>query len=279
VSLEREPSGRSGGPIVIDAHQHVGSPGQAGFDTTWAAADLVARRSQMESMGLDRCVILPAPSGAGGFRNVDHAAMNDSIAEYAHVAGELVQAVAATVNPAEPLEACRELERAFGLLAMSAVVFHHRYLGMQINDARMDDIVRVASEHGRTVFVHIISDSTFEAPWRLFALAKRFPEARFLALDGFSSAAQSMMLREWAPDVGNVWFDTGAMTSVAHGLEAFLDRCGPDRLVLGTDLYSGHPHFRVAMPAMELRSMGLSVEALDAICRANILSLLEPAQH
>jgi predicted TIM-barrel fold metal-dependent hydrolase len=267
-------SSSSESPLVIDAHQHVGSAGEAGFDDDFARADLSVRRSRMQELGIDRCVVLPSPTSAGGFRNVDHAAMNDSIARYAHLSGEMVEAAIATVNPVEPREACREMERAFTKLQMAGVAFHHRYLGLQINDPRMDDLIRVADEHHRTVFVHIISDSTFEAPWRLFALAKRFPSVKFLALDGFSSATQSMMLRELAPDVPNVWFDTGCMTSVAHQVDAFIDACGPARVVLGTDLYSGHPYFRQVFPLLELQAMGLPPESLGMICRDNIRALL-----
>jgi uncharacterized protein len=182
--------------------------------------------------------------------------------------------VGATVNPAEVGAACREMERAFTTLGMEAVAFHHRFLGMQINDSRMDDLLRVAADYERLVFVHIISDSTLEAAWRLFVLARRFPSVKFLALDGFSSAAQSSMLKEWAPDAPNVWFDTGAMIAVAHRLDAFIEACGPERLVLGTDLYSGHPHFRQAFPIVELSAMGLSAESLELIFNGNIRRLL-----
>jgi uncharacterized protein len=261
--------------LVIDAHQHVGVPGEVEFGDGWIEQDLAARRARLEEMGIARCVVLPAPGAAGGFRNVDHAAMNDSVARYASRGRALVEAAIATVNPAEPVAACREMERAFSELGMAGVAFHHRYLGMQLNDPRMDELLRVASEYDRTVFVHIICDSTFEAPWRVFTLAKRFPTVKFLALDGFSSASQSMMIREWAPAVPNVWFDTGCMTSVAHQLGEFIESCGPERVVLGTDFYSGHnPYFRNAFPLLELRSMGLGTEALRMICSDNIRALL-----
>jgi uncharacterized protein len=263
-----------GGRLVIDAHHHVGLTGQPSIDEDWAAQDIDSRRQFMRQMGLDRFVVLPAPGSAGGFRNVDHATMNDSVAKYARLAGEIVEAVAATVNPAEGRAACHEMERAFTALAMDAVAFHHRFLGMTINDRRMDDLMKVAGEHDRTVFVHIISDSTLEAAWRLLSLARRFPEVRFIALDGFSSASQAAMLREWAPDVPNVWFDTGAMISVAHGLDAFIESCGPERLLLGTDFYSGAPHFRRAYPIDELAAMQLPAEALDLICGKNIQGLM-----
>jgi predicted TIM-barrel fold metal-dependent hydrolase len=268
---------RHGRLPIIDAHQHVGTAGEAGFSDEWARQDIAERQSRMQAMGLDRCVILPAPTAAGGFRNVDHAAVNDSLARYARLAPHLVEAAIATINLVEPQHACRELERSFESLGMPGVAFHHRYLGLHIDDPRMDVVLRVADEYQRTVFVHIISDSTFEAPWRLFALARRFPAVRFLALDGFSSANQSMMLRECAPDSPNVWFDTGAMTSVAHQLDAFIDRCGVDRLVLGTDLYSGRAYFRRAFPLVELQAMGLPAESLDTICNRNIRALLQPA--
>jgi predicted TIM-barrel fold metal-dependent hydrolase len=261
--------------LIIDAHHHVGSPGEAGFGEDWAQQDLTARRDQMQRLGIDRCVVLPAPGASGGFRNVDHAAMNDAIARYAQLGSDIVEAVAATVNPAEVRPACQEMERAFSVLGMAAVAFHHRFLGMTIDDPRMEDLLRAAADHDRAVFVHIISDSTLEAAWRLFALARRHSSVRFIALDGFSSAAQSGFLRDRAPDFPNVWFDTGAMISVAHRLDAFIDTCGADRLVLGTDLYS-HPHFQQAFPIHELMAMGLPDDALQMICHGTIRAVLRP---
>ena len=261
---------------VIDAHQHAGVPREASFNVAWAQADIAMRRAQMESAGIDRCVLLPAPGSAGGFRNVDHRAMNDSMAAYGRLAGDLIEGLAATVNPAEVRPACAEMARAFGELGMAAVAFHHRYLGMQVDDSRMHDLLRVAAEYEKTVLIHIVSDSAYEAPWRLLTLARRFPSVRFLALDGFSSALQAQMLRTWAPDFPNVWFDTGAMTSVAHGLAEFIDRCGSERVVLGTDLYSGSPHFRLAFPLLELAAMSLPPQDLARICGGNIRFLLGP---
>lgn len=260
--------------MIIDAHQHVGRPGDPTFDHEWAARDLEERRATMSRLGIDRFVALPAPGAAGGFRNVDHKVMNDSMASYARLAGDIVEGVAATVNPAEVGAACKELERSFTQLGMEAVSFHHRFLGMTIDDRRMDDIFRVVAEYDRLVFIHIISDSTLEAAWRLFAVARRYEAVRFVALDGFSSAAQASMLRSWAPDVPNVSFDTGAMISVAHGLEAFIDVCGPARLIFGTDLYSGSPHFREAFPLLELRAMGLPPKDSEQIFSENIRTAL-----
>jgi len=275
VTSREEPDvPESSASVVVDCHQHVGIQGEAGFDESWAAEDLDRRWSHMRSVGIHKCVVLPAPGSAGGFRNNDHAAMNDAMARYATSAADVVLAACATVNPAEPRAACRELERAFELLDMRGVAFHHRYLGQKIDDPRMEDLVRITEEAGRVVFVHIIADSTSEAPWRLFALARRFPGARFVALDGFSSTTQSRMITEFAPDAPNVWFDTGAMTSVAHGLDMFIDKCGAERLMLGTDFYSGHAHFQVPFPLLELRAMGLPQDDLDRICGYNIIDLL-----
>jgi predicted TIM-barrel fold metal-dependent hydrolase len=270
----------NGEPIpVVDAHHHVGAASEVNLSVDWMQEDIVARKAQMDRMGIDGCVVLPAPVSAGGFRNVDHSAMNNSIAAYSRLAGDFVEGIAATVNPVEVEPACREMKRAFTELGMAAVVFHHRFLGMQINDPRMNKLLEVADDHQRAVFIHIIADSGLEAPWRLFSLAKRFPGVRFLALDGFSNGQQSQMLSEWAPDFPNVWFDTGAMVSVAHGLESFLGACGPDRLVLGTDLYSGPPHFHQAFPVLELAALGLPKDDLEKICSRNIRALLRPGDR
>ena len=249
-------SGRDG--IIIDAHQHIGGVYPQDLDQAWVDEDMRQREARMAAMGVDRCVLLPAPITAAGLGNEVHGRVNDGVARTRTAYGRLVAGAGCTVNPVDAGGAAAELERALTTLNLDVVVFHHRYLGMQASDRRMDDLVRIATEHGKTIFVHVIADSTFEAPWRLFSMAARFPDARFLALDGFSRAAQSMMIRDRAPDFPNIWFDTGAMTAVAHGVEEFLEVACLSRLVLGTDLYSGKPHFRVAFPVVELRAMRLA---------------------
>src|SRR5262249_31386851 len=158
-------------------------------------------------------------------------------------------------------------------LGMAAVTFHHFYLGMFIDDPRMDEVLRVAAAYDRAVFVHILDGLPDEAPWRLRRLALRLPTVRFLALDGFSSGNQSISLTDWAPDVPNVWFDTACMSSVGHGLDQFIERCGTDRLVFGSDLY-GKRLFYTAFGIAELQAMGLTTEDLKGIFSGNIRTLL-----
>jgi predicted TIM-barrel fold metal-dependent hydrolase len=261
---------------VVDAHQHVhaaapdGAIGSEEIDT-----DMRDRVRRMAAVGIDRCVLLPVPGDAGGMPNALHARANTALAACAQRWPQHVAGTCCTVNPADPAGASEELDRALGPLGMQAVAFHHRFLGMDVNDRRMDPLLERAREHGCTVFVHIISFSAFEAPIKLFSLARRYPDVRFAGLDGFSSNPQAELLRELAPDHPNVWLDTAVLTSVAHGLGEFIERVGPDRLLLGTNLYPGSPHFAVPFPLLELRAMGLPADTLDRVLRRNVLELLD----
>jgi hypothetical protein len=115
---------------------------------------------------------------------------------------------------------------------MAVVAFHHRYLGMQVDDRRMDDLPRVAAEQEDGADPHGVGFR--EAPWLCSCSPGGFP-GPLPRTRGFLSAPQAQMLRTLAPDFPKVWFDTCAMTSVDHGLAEFIDACGPERLVLGTD--------------------------------------------
>ena len=178
---------------IIDAHQHIGEIGPA-LDAKWRAEDLQQRRAFLARHKMDGCVVLPKPKVVTGAPNDAHRALNDMLAAYVKESQGTAIGACATVNPRYPREAADEAERAFKS-GLTVLAFHHRYLGLVINDAGMDPVLEVAARHGACVFVHIISDSTFEAAWRLLALARRHPRVRFLALDGFSSSMQSSMIR------------------------------------------------------------------------------------
>jgi predicted TIM-barrel fold metal-dependent hydrolase len=261
---------------VVDCHHHVGSIDLPAWQQPqWREQDQAVRSAFMGRNRIDRCVIMPMPLMTLTHANGRYAAAHDMLAAYRAERPDIVAAVCATVNPAEALAAELELTRCFGELGFAAVSYHHRYLGLTLNDERMRLVLELARAFDRAVFVHILAESSdMESPWRLFALARRYPDVRFLALDGFSSPQQAAYLVEVAGDYPNVWFDTGVATAVAHGFADFVQRWGPGRLVLGTDYYSGPPNFYTAFPVHEIAAVGFAPEVLSRIAYGNASELL-----
>ena len=258
---------------IIDVHQHVGDLHPQSWQTaSWRAADQTERAAYLSSSGIDRCVIMPMASMTLVHTTRMYARANDVMHAYAGERPDLTFGWCATVNPADADRAAFELQRSFvrGALGMS---FHHRYLGMNLNDPRMLPLLEIAQGHQKLALMHVIAESEMEAPWRLFSLARRFPSLRFIALDGFSSPQQAAYLLDAAGDYPNVWYDTGVATAVAHGFEKFIETHGADRLMIGTDNYSGPRNFYTTFPIEELRAMGLPDEDLHKIAHLNIRRL------
>jgi uncharacterized protein len=153
---------------------------------------------------------------------------------YAAECQDVVLGACCTVNPADTGTAVTEAERCLRALGALGLSFHHRFLGLNIDDARMKPLLELAGSYDRPVFVHIIAESTLEAPWRLFVLARMFPEVRFVALDGFSSPNQSAYLRSAAAYHPNVWFDTAVASSVAHGFRESRWRASVSRRMISS---------------------------------------------
>lgn len=268
------PDGAEAPPIpILDVHQHVGNIHPDQWRTTsWRAADQAERAEYLQRSGIDQCVVMPMGSMTLVHTTEMYAHANDVMRAYVQERPDLAYGWCATVNPADVGAAAAELDRCFarGALGMS---FHHRYLGLNLDDARMLPLLEVAQQHRRLAMIHVIAESEMEAPWRLFSLARRFPDLRFVALDGFSSPQQASYLLAAAGDHPNVWYDTGVATAVAHGFDKFIEKHGAERLMIGTDNYSGPRNYYSTFPIDELRAMGLSRAALEKIAHLNFRRL------
>jgi predicted TIM-barrel fold metal-dependent hydrolase len=179
-----------------------------------------------------------------------------------------------TVDPADGPAAADEIDRCVEVLGLRGIAWHHRFIGQAMDDARMDACLEKLAEHRLPAFVHIIADSTLEAPWRLEALASRFPEQQFVALDAFSSANQSHSLPHIAANHPNIAFDTAVMISVGHMIDRFIETAGSDRLCLGTNFYSFPRLFSTPFPLAEIHELGLAPDALRAVLGGNARRIL-----
>jgi len=260
---------------VYDTHHHVGTPAQERWASAeWRGEDREQRLAYMTDNRIDKIVVMPVPSMFRTHANSEYREANTMVAAYRDELGAAALGMFATVNPADAATATGELERAFTDLRADGLSLHHRYLGLFADDPRIEPLLELAEAHSKVVAVHIIADSSQEAPWRLFALARRHPGVRFLGLDGFSNHVQAGFLREFAPDFPNVWFDTGVASSTAHGLREFAE-ANPDRLVIGTDRYSGPDvHFYRAFAVLEVGAMGLEPAILRKVASENLTALL-----
>lgn len=265
---------------IYDLHQHVGPLGGLLGSTNWfldeegLRADVDQRIAFMDKFGIRQASVM-AGNGypvAGGIE--DTRRVNDYVRRYQQVRPDRIAACYGTVNPLEGLLALKEIDRCISELGMSAMMWHHRFMGVVLDHPMMDEFVRRLTDHGKPAFIHLIADSKLESPWRLEKLADRHPDATFVALDAFSSPDHSQWMPYIASRHPNIMFDTGVMVSVGHLIENFISVAGAERTLLGTNFYSQPQLFNTPFPVSEFLNSNLPPDALRMILGGNARKIL-----
>lgn len=130
-------------------------------------------------------------------------------------------------------------------------------------------------------FVHAMPEVTDEAPWRIAALARDFPDIRMVVLDAFATYEQTQRVMFLADRAPNLLFDTSLMCTFDTVLP-FVRRFGAERLVYGSDLYSHPLGYRRTHGIGQIIEADLSEEERTLIFSGNIrrlLGLADPQVH
>jgi uncharacterized protein len=224
---------------VFDAHQHIGPvPGWDPAAPAPVAADVESRLAIMDRFGIDRACLMPSHVAERTDAAAVNRTLNDRVAAARAACPERFPVALGTVDLwLGPDAIAAESERALDELDLDGLSWHHRLSGLYIDDPRMHPVLERLAERGKVAAVHIFSESTFEAPWRLEELAEAHRDVRFVAMDAFSSYDRSCWMHRLARVHPNLWFDTASMAGNANTLASFVADVGADRLMLGTNLY------------------------------------------
>jgi predicted TIM-barrel fold metal-dependent hydrolase len=261
---------------VIDAHQHVGEPlvnvdeerfSMKGLDTS--EEEISSRFAFMDAAGIHRAVVIPGhkylrPNGLADTRTV-----NDDIAEYAARHPDRFAGALGVVEPRDGPWALPEIDRVASL-GLRGISLHCRFQGVSLDNQWITGYVERMSEVGLVPFVHVVHESIDEALWKLCALAHRFPDTTFVALDafaGFDGPRQCFYAADLHP---NIVFDT-ALATQWQVVEDFVRRFGAQRVIFGSDMYSYRPLPHVLE---ELSRSTLTVNEQADICGRNIRRIL-----
>jgi uncharacterized protein len=263
----------------FDIHHHVGSldivaTGEKSEPITMDR-DIATRLAYMDSNRMSQAMLMPANgySMADGIEATRRT--NNYVAKYRDQAPERFPVAVGTVGSLDGPGSLDEIDRCVQELNMKGIVWHHRFQAMALDHSMMDPFLRRLSDYGLPAFVHIISESTLESPWRLEVLADRLPDVQFVALDGFSSVDHAHWMQYIAEKHPNILFDTGVMIPVSHQIETFARRAGAHRLLLGTDFYSFPKLFNTAFPLNEILASDLSDEQCRLILGDNARRLFK----
>jgi predicted TIM-barrel fold metal-dependent hydrolase len=148
------------------------------------------------------------------------------------------------------------------------------FQGAFIDDPRIIPALAYCNRTGLPAFIHVVTGSLLEAPWRLARLCERFPHVRFVAMDALSSPHHADWCIEMARRLPNLFADTGLLASYGNPIEKFVDAVGPDRLLLGTDLETAPKSFSFPYAVYEVLHASLPRDTKQAVLAGNARRLL-----
>jgi predicted TIM-barrel fold metal-dependent hydrolase len=254
---------------VFDAHQHIGPV--PGWDPTAPApvvADVEARLAIMDRFGIGRACLMPSHVAERTDALAVNRSLNDRVAAARAACSERFPVALGTVDLwLGPQAIADETERALDELGLDGLSWHHRLSGLYIDDPRMHPVLERLAERRKVAAVHVFAESTFEMPWRLEELAEAHRDVRFVAMDAFSSYDRSCWMHRLARVHPNLWFDTAALAGNANTVASFVKAAGPDRLMLGTNLYGAQMTDFLPVPLLVIEAS----HELDDAAKRSIL--------
>ena len=239
---------------IFDLHEHVGAIAvleegggseAKGLDDEAVIADDCARRIvALDAHGFSAAAVMPSlqylrPNGIADTR-----AVNETIAAYRSREPRRFPVAFGTVEPLHGVGlSVAEIDRIAVELELDGVVWHHRFQGAFLNDARMGPFLEATVRNGLPALVHLFADSAMESAGQLESIAAQNPEATIIALDPFSGHNQAEEIMRVADHCPNVLFDTAVCFPLMRLIERFVARFGSERLLFGTDLYLDPPAY------------------------------------
>jgi predicted TIM-barrel fold metal-dependent hydrolase len=242
----------SGGPApgpafdVLDVHQHYGTVTDAmgglpvdqrdGPEDDFDRRELSTRLAALDARGVRQTVVIAShaylrPEGLADTRRV-----NDGVAAYVARTPERFVAAVGVVEPLYGAAGLAEVDRCRAL-GMIGISFHGRYQGVSHDSPWVYRFIERMGELGMVPFVHAPAGSPEESLWKAAGLAAAFGDLPMLVLDAFSGFEECREAVAVAAQHPNLVFDTALAFDFAFVLP-FVERCGVDRLVYGSDLYS-----------------------------------------
>jgi hypothetical protein len=267
---------------VFDLHQHVGGiegmkalgKFSAAFPATdeAIATDQEYRLEAMALMGIDQAAIMPTHSYQRPNGLKDTCAVHDALIRYRAMNPERFPALFGTMEPRYGEDGLDEIDR-IARLGFQGISWHNRFQGLPVDHPVMHSFILRSHAVGLVPLIHcIVSD--FEAVWRLRVLAERMPDGIFICADGLTNADNFDAVIATAEACPNIYFDTTTSVVGSGGVERFVERISAERLLMGTNLYSGSRRPITTTGLDNVREARLSDEDRALILGGNTRRLL-----
>lgn len=226
---------------IFDIHHHVGYVGSGAIPSI--ADDFTQRSALMKSCGIGTAVLTPSTDYDMPQGILDTKKVNDMIDTYQKQHSGIFPVALGTVEPRHGRESLAEIERILRELRFAGVMWHHRFQGAMLDSGMTKLYLTRIMELNPDVpvFIHNISGSGLEAPWRLENIAKAFPGITFVSLSSLSSLDNINQMIALAVRQKNVLLETGMLFPRHNVIKQVVNAIGSHRLLFGSDTYSDHP--------------------------------------
>ena len=218
--FERALAGRPLGVDIIDCHGHVGPA--RGIDRDTSVEAMVAL---MDAIGISRTAI----SGLMFATGVRLETMNDWVAEFVRAEPDRFLGYC-YLNPNYPEELEAEIERCFDELGFAGFKLHVDWNGYPYDGDRYTPVYEYANTRRLPILAHTWGD---DAVRRLAAMARRYPDASFLA--GHSGAGDVKINIEEARRTPHLFLELTYSAGTPWGVERFVREVGAEQVLWGSD--------------------------------------------
>lgn len=253
---------------VIDIHNHVGALAASGRGESVEdlGAEVTMRAAALAERGVDQAVVIASHDYLRPDGIADNRRVNDGIATVRDLRSDVFPAAVGIVEPLNGERGLEELQRCRDELGLVGISFHTRMQGVSIDTLWVRRYLERMGELGLVPFIHSVGESSAEALWKIDVLAGDFPDLDIIVLDVLSTFEQSQFVPHVAERRSNLYFDT----ALAHGVGFALNliaRCGADRVLYGSDLYSTAS----GVPALSELLADVLAAPLDDAAKAAVL--------
>lgn len=233
----------------LDVHVHIGEDLYGNKYTPEMALE------KMDKNEIDFAVISPVPTYASPEGIKNSAAQNDYIAEaLAKYPKRFLKGLGA-VNPRHGKPSVPEVDRIFGELGLSGLMFCNDKTGFTFDNPVMCEYFEHAGAYDDPVVLAYTSQySVLQAPFMLEKMARKFPGIKFINGSALKDSTHANCSRFMSSILDNVYIDVADMNQLLNVLTGALDEAGHDKVLFGSNI----PFCDICPEILNIEAIGLS---------------------
>jgi predicted TIM-barrel fold metal-dependent hydrolase len=212
----------------IDVHVHVGEDLYRRYTPEMAL-------ERMDRNDIEFAVISPVPDYPTPYGIKSSAQQNDYIAAALQKYPDRFVRGLGVVNPRHGMAAVPEVDRIFGELGLSGLMFSNDKTGLTMDNPTMIAFFEHAMQYENPVVLSNTSQySVLEAPFMLEKMARMFPGIRFINGSAFKDSTHANCSRFMSEIYDNIYADLANMNQMLNVLRSAINEGCLDKILFGS---------------------------------------------